>query len=111
MSIPVLMGFIAHSHNEGYAPASIITTVSASSYFHKVNGFNDPANLRSVSDVRLPTMLLILAQLIRAVPLVFTSHYNCLMLRAMMVLALKAYLRVQEMVSRTNGMTQNSSMI
>ena len=101
VSIPILMGFIAHLHNEGYAPASIITTVSAISYFHKVNGFQDRArnfliskllteaqNLRSVTDVRLP----ILAQLIRAVPLVFTSHSNCLMLRAMMVLAFRAFL-------------------
>ena len=117
VSIPVLMGFIAYIHNEGYAPASIITTLSAMSY---VNGLQDPAknfliskllteaqNLRSVSDVRLPITLPILAQLIRAVPLAFTSHYNCLMLHAMIVLAFKAYLRVGEMVSRTNGMTQN----
>ena len=103
VSIPILMGFIAHLHNDGYAPASIITTVSAISYFHKVNGLTDPArnflisklltraqNLRSVSDVRLPVTLPILSQLIRAVPLVFTSHYKCLMLHAMMVLAFKA---------------------
>ena len=114
------MGFIAHLHNEGYAPASIITTVSAISFFHKVNGFQDPArnvliskrltgaqNLRSVSDVRLPITLPVLVQLIRAVPLVFASYYKCIMLRAMMVIAFKAYIRVCEMVPRTNGMSQN----
>ena len=120
VSIPVLMGFIAYLHNDGYAPASIITTVSAISYFHKINGFADPArnflisklltgaqNLRSVSDVRLPVTLPILAQLIRAVPVVFTSHYKRLMLRAMMVLAFKAYLRVGEMVPRTTTTSHN----
>ena len=49
VSIPVLMGFIAHLHNEGYAPpASTITKVSAISYFHKINGFQqDPVRMSS----------------------------------------------------------------
>lgn len=48
----------------------------------------------------------ILAQLASAVPLVFTSHYKCVMLRAMMVLAFKAYLRVGEMVPRSSRVVQ-----
>ena len=52
-------------------------------------------------------MLPILAQFIRAVPLVFPSHYKCILLRAMIVLPFKAYLRDGEMVPQTNVMSQN----
>ena len=77
MHIPVLMGSIAHLHNEGYAPASIITTVSASSYFHKVNGFQNPAkNPHFQTTKRLLVTLPILAQLIRAVPLVLSLQMS-----------------------------------
>ncbi|MEG7522171.1 MAG: hypothetical protein M3H12_03610, partial [Chromatiales bacterium] len=103
-----------------FAPASIISTVSAISYFHKINGFQDPAknfiiskllsgaqNLRAVPDVRLPVTLPILTQLVNAVPTVVTSHYKQVMLRAMMVLAFKAYLRVGEMVPGSARTSQN----
>ena len=98
---------------------SIMSTVSAVSYFHKVNGFPDPSNaflvtkllagarnVGAVPDVRLPVTLHILSRLVVAMPTVFSSHYKCLMLRAMMVLAFKAYLRVGEMVPRSRCMVR-----
>ena len=111
----MLLHFVAHLHNTGLVPSSIISKESAISYFHKINGCQDPAknfiiskllaeaqNLRTGSDVRLSITLPILVQLIRALPKVLTSHYKCVMLRPMMVLAFKAYMRVGEMVPRTS---------
>ena len=119
VSVAMMLLFVAHLHNAGYAPSSIISTISAISYFHKVNGLHDPARnfvvgrvllgaqkLRSRPDVRLPITLPILAHLIRALPQVLSSHYKCVMLRAMMVLAFKAYLRVGEMVPRASRAEQ-----
>ena len=110
----MLLLFVAHLHASKLAPASIVSTVSAVGYFHKINGFTDPAasflvtkllagarNLGSVPDVRLPVTLPMLGRLISAVPVVFMSGYKCRMLRAMMVLAFRAYLRVGEMVPRS----------
>ena len=62
--VAMIMGFIAYLHNAEFAPNSIISTLSAISYFHKRNGFPDPAknfivaklltgalNLRTVSHI------------------------------------------------------------
>ena len=119
VSVAMMMGCIAYMHNKGYAPSSMILMVSAISYFHKLNGFPDPAknfiiaklltgaqNLGTVSDVRLPVTMPILVQLISALPHVVTLHYICVMLRAMMVLAFRAYLRVGEMVPRSSRLGQ-----
>ena len=115
-----MMFFIAHLHNTGLAPASIISYVSAISYFHKINGFQDPSKnfiisrlllgaqkLRTVSDVRLPVTLPVLIKLVSAVPTVIASRYKQLMLSAMMILAFKAYLRVGEMVPGSARSVQN----
>ena len=103
----------------GIAPSSIVSIASAVAYFHKVNGFVDPSkcfvvakvlagarNIGSVPDVRLPVTLPILTRLVLALPTVFASRYKCLMLRAMLVLAFKAYLRVGEMVPRSRSQVQ-----
>ena len=57
----------------------------------------------TVPDVRLPVTLPVLSRLVHALPTVFASRYKCLMLRAMMVLAFKAYLWIGEMVPRSRG--------
>ena len=113
VSVSMLLLFIANLHANGAAPASIVSAVA---YFHKINGFPDPShcflvakvlagarNLGAVPDVRLPVTLLVLTRLVRALPRVISSHYKCLMLRVMMVLAFKAYLRGGEMVPRSKG--------
>ena len=76
----MLLLFIAHLHASKLAPASIISTVSALRYFHKINGFTDPAtsflvtkllagarNLGAVPDVRLPVTLPMLGRLLGAI--------------------------------------------
>ena len=120
VSVTFMLLFIAHLHGLGFAPQSISSIISALAYFHKVNGFCDPSNnfivakalsgarnLRHSCDVRLPITLPILTQLIEALPHVFHSHYKCILLRAMMVLAFRAYLRVGEMVPRSKQMLQS----
>ena len=118
-SVTTMLLFIAHLHAGGNAPSSIVSIVSAIAYFHKVNGFADPSkcfivakvltgarNIGSVPGVRLPVTLPVLTRLVLALPTVFTSRYKCLMFRAMMVLAFKAYLRVGEMVPRSRSQVQ-----
>ena len=60
-----------------------------------------------MSDVRLPVIMPILAQLISVLPHVVTLHFTCIMLRAMMVLAFRAYLRVGQMVPRSSRVGQS----
>ena len=64
-------------------------------------------HLRTVYDVRLPITLPILTKLVAAVPTIITFRYKKVMLRAMMVLAFKAYLRVGEMVPGSARTGQN----
>ena len=121
LPIPVAMIllFVAHLHAGGAAPATIVSNVSALAYFHKINGLPDPTsnfivvkllagarNLGSVPDVRLPVTLPILSCLVQALPTVFASTYTRTMLRVMMVIAFRAYLRVGEMVPRSRNMMQ-----
>ena len=95
---------------------SIVSNISAIAYFYKVDGFADPSkcfivakvvagapNIASVPDVCLPVTLPVFTILVLALPTVFTSRYKCLMFRAMMVLAFKVYLRVDEMVHRSRS--------
>ena len=119
VSVPMMLLFIAHLHAAGSAPASVVSTVSAVAYFHKINGLADPSHcfavtkvlagvrsLGAVPDVRLPVTLPVLSRLVHALPALFSSRYKCLMLRAMMVLAFKAYLRIGEMVPRSRSMVR-----
>ena len=49
VSVLMVLLFIAHLYASGSAPASIVSTVSAVAYFHKINGFHDPSNCFMVS--------------------------------------------------------------
>ena len=116
ISISVMILFIAQLYEAKYAPTSITSILSAISYFHKVNGEDDPTkavavtklmtgarNLKSSSDLRLPITPAVLKKLIDASYHVFISPYMGTIIRAMMVLAFKAYLRIGEMVPRMKG--------
>ena len=91
--VPMVLLFIAHLYASGSAPASIVSTVSAVAYFHKINGFHDPSNcfmvakllagarnLGTIPDVRLPVTLPVLSRLVHALHTVFTSWHKRLML-------------------------------
>ena len=77
ISISVMILFIAQLYEAKYAPTSITSILSAISYFHKVNGEDDPTkavavtklmngarNLKSSSDLRLPITPAVLKKLI-----------------------------------------------
>ena len=113
ISVPLILLFVAYLHGRKFAPSSIVSILSAVSYFHKANGFQDPTgifivskvlaetrNISAGADTRLPITSSILDKLISATVHVFTSPYKALIMRAMMILAFKAYLRVGEMVPR-----------
>ena len=119
VSVTTILLFVAHLHEQGLAATSITSTLSAISYFHKINSHSDPCNnfivakllagarnLRPSVDVRLPITIPILSKLIQALPHVIPSPYKRMMLHTMMVLAFKAYLRIGEMVPRSKRSTQ-----
>ena len=120
ISIPVILLFVAYLHGAKYSPASITSILSAVSYFHKINMLPDPVNsfvvnkaiagarsIATVADVRLPITPVILNKLLAATRHVFSSAYKALMMRAMMVLSFKAYLRVGEKVHRAKCKLQS----
>ena len=119
VSLTVILLFVAYLHEQGLAATSITSTLSAISYFHRINGHTDPCNnfivakllagvrnLKPTADVRLPITIPILNKLIQALPHVISSPYKRTMLHTMMVLAFKAYLRVGEMVPRSKHSIQ-----
>ena len=113
VSVSTTLLFLANLHENNYAATSIVSILSAVSYFHKANNFPDPTsaflvikaiagarNLSRSVDIRLPITPCILSKLVDATVHVFSSPYKALLIRTMMVLAFKAYLRVGEMVPR-----------
>ena len=119
ISVPLILLFVAYLYGRKFAPSSIVSILSAVSYFHKANGFQDPTgtfivskvlagarNISASADTRLPITSSILDKLISATVHVFTSPYKALIMRAMMILAFKAYLRVGEMVPRCKSSTK-----
>ena len=117
ISVSITLLFVAHLHCNNFASASIVSIISAISYFHKINGVMDPTkalivvkaitgtrNLATIGDIRLPITSSILSKLVNATWHVFqASAYKALIMRTMMVLAFKAYLRVGEMVPRNKS--------
>ena len=101
--------FISHLYSQNFAPATIISTVSAVAYMHKINNCADPTSafvikkilhgankLGTVPDKRLPITKDILIRLYNSVNHICTSHYSRLLFRSMYVIAFFAFLRVGE---------------
>ena len=103
ISVSLLLWFIAHLFAGGAAPASIISVVAARSYFNKVNGFADPAKNFVVAKALAGArgMRSRFGRLVHALLIVFSCRYTCIIMKAMMVLAFAAFLRVGEMVPCT----------
>ena len=113
-SVPVLLLLIAHLKGQNTAPSAISSYISILSFFHKINNHPDPTrsflvaktlagarNLSAKPDARLPVTLPILYRLLQAAPAAMSSFYEISLVNAMMVLAFRAYLRVGEMVPRS----------
>lgn len=115
VSVPTLLLFIAHMKFTNTSPRVITSAISILGHFHKINGVTDPTKnfivsraligVRNISnitpDIRLPITLPILSRLLEATTFVITSPNERKLIRAMMTIAFKAFLRVGEMVPQS----------
>ena len=119
VAVSTLLLFVAHLHELRYSPASIQSIMSAVSYFHKAHNLSDPTrafliskaiigarNLSQSVDIRLPVTPSVLSKLVASTYHVFVSPYKSLMMRMIMVLAFQAYLRIGEIIPRSNSDVQ-----
>ena len=108
--------FIAHLFVQNLSPATIASYISAISFMHKANNFNDPTNsfiiqkilkgvqnLRGHADSRLPITGQILQKLVVALPKVNTHVFQHTMLKSMFCLAFYAFLRIGEIAVKNKN--------
>lgn len=120
--IPNILLFIASQKYHGAASSTITKQISILSHFHKLNGVHNPVEsfivtkalvgIRNLTnhlpDARLLITLPILQRLLQAASISITSPNESKLIRAMMTLAFKAFLRVGEMLPKSeNGGAQN----
>ena len=114
----VLAAFIASLYSRHYAPATLMTYVSALSYIHKLAGQVDPTQLFVIKkllsgahklsgkpDTRLPITPTVLHKIVDATKYIVSSAYLRNMLQSMFLLAFHAFLRIGEITvhSRNRG--------
>ena len=113
-----VMLFVAHCYDSNLAASSVLTYISALSYFHKIKGFPDPTQSfvirkclqgyqkeRATNDQRKPITLNILCKLIASLKHTTSSEYLRVMLKAMYLLAFHAFLRIGEFTSKSSSST------
>lgn len=120
----IMAAFIAYLYKCNYSPATILSNVSAISYIHKIQGWNDPAdsfiikkilvgakNLSGTVDTRLPVTLDMLTKLCRSVKHVVKSQYMSCALQAMFSLAFFALLRVGEFTVKKQASKEEQDVL
>ena len=105
-----LAGFITHMFTANYASSTILSTVSAVSYSHKIVGLADPADnfyikkllvgINKSVDFRRPIDLHMLGQLLSATKAVIPNKFTQLCVAAMHTLAFHGFLRIGEITVR-----------
>ena len=108
--------FIAHLYHARYAPASVVSILSAIGYVHKLKGFEDPSSVFLIqkmvqgyrkegcgSDNRLPIDKAILGRLMCSLPFTCPSPQITRLYQAMFSLAFHAFLRVGEMTAQSQS--------
>ena len=108
-SIVALAAFVAHLFSQNYAPATLLTYMSALSYVHKLADMADPTQhfvikkllagaqkLAAKPDTRLPITPTVLHKIVDATPFIVSSNYVCYMLQSMFLLSFHAFLRIGE---------------
>ena len=114
-----VMLFVAHCYYSNLAASTVLTYISASSYFHKIKGFPDPTQSfvikkclqgyqkeRATNDHRKPIALNILCNLIASLKHTTSSEFLRVMLKAMYLLAFHAFLRIGEFTSNSQAPPQ-----
>ena len=112
--------FISFLSVKNFAPSTINSHIAALSFVHNVNGWGNPTDsflVRKVkegcrrsnrrSDERLPITPVILEQLIRVLPAICKSGYECQLFKAAFLLAFFGFLRVGELASTRNNTDLN----
>ena len=105
--------FVAFLHDQGYAPASIVSYVSAIAYVHKLVGFSDPTSSSLVQKLiagatrvhapkpsRLPITILILQRIILGIDEIIPVHYHKVLLKAMFTTSFFGLMRIGEVTMR-----------
>ena len=101
--------FVAYLHDQGYAPASIVSYVSAIAYVHKLIGFRDPTSANIVQKLiagatkvyapkpsRLPITIVILHRIILGIEEIIPNHYHKILLKAMFTTSFFGLMRIGE---------------
>ncbi len=109
VSVGHIAAFIAYLMIQGLAASSVCTYISAISFVHKLNNWEDPTSrfiitkmkegckrLKSSQDSRLPITFQILKQLMGILPSVCRSNYMVRLYRAAFSSAFFGFLRVSE---------------
>lgn len=108
------MCFVAHLFEQGFAPPTIATHISAIAYAHKIMGAPDPTDqfvvrkllsgasrLACKPDTRLPITPTILQKISETLGKMNFPHYHQTMFRAIYTLAFFAFLRIGELALPT----------
>ena len=108
-SVGALAAFIAHLFSQNFAPATLMTYMSALSYVHTLADMADPTQhfvvkellagaqkLAAKPDTRLPITPTVLHQIVDATPFIVSSNYVRCMLQSMFLLCFHAFLRIGE---------------
>ena len=123
-SLPILhlqlVLYIASLAKDGYSPATITSYMSALSFLHKLHHLPDPTTsfvvtkmlkgyrkLAPPPSVRLPITLIILQQLLNALPFILHSAYEIALYKSMYSLAFYACLRIGEITSKSSLLDHN----
>lgn len=106
--------FIAKCFEDNLAASTVLTYISALSYFHKINNMTDSTNnfvvkkclqgyqkSKNSCDSRRPITYGILKKLISSLAFTANSHFLRILLKAMYLLAFHALLRVGEFTAKT----------
>ena len=109
-----IMLFVAHCYNNGFAASTVLTYISALSYFHKIREWADPTQNflikkclqgyqkeKPSTDQRRPITTNILKKLIESLQQTTCSQFTRILLKAMYLLAFHAMLRVGEFTSNS----------
>ena len=117
----VLVLFIAHLHKMGLSASSIITKMSAISYFHHLKGCQDVVHsflvqkalcglrkLNPSSDNRLPLTLSNLRQMVLHTTHVTKSYYFSALLQSMLTLAFYGFLRPGEVTGHQHNLQMSN---
>ena len=115
-TVPLICIFIAHLFDSGLAPATVYSSLSAISFFHKLFSLADPTTdfivkrmmigggkLKPSVDDRLPISLSMLHMLCDTCVHVTTSAFSADMLRSMYLFMFHGFLRVGEVTKSHNN--------